>query len=586
MYYPDELVEEVRHRNDIYDVISGYVRLQKKGSNYFGLCPFHNEKSPSFSVSPGKQIYYCFGCGAGGNVLTFVMEYENYTFVEALKFLAERVGMKLPEIGYSEEARKRDDLKSRILQANGEAGKYYYYQLRSEDGKKAYQYLRERGLSDDTIKKFGLGFAKTGKANVYQYLRQKGFSDELLRQCGIFNFDERNGMMDKFWNRVIFPIMDVNHRIIGFGGRVMGQGEPKYLNSPETAVFDKGRNLYGLNLARTSRAKNFILCEGYMDVISLHQAGFHQAVAALGTAFTSGQANLLKRYTQEVYLCFDSDGAGVKAALRAIPIIKETGLSAKVIDMRPYKDPDEFIKNLGAEEFQLRIENAENSFYFEIRMMEGEFDLKDPDGKTKFATNLAQKLLRFHEEIERDSYLEAMCERYHLSSDALRKMVNKFAMQSEGFTIKEAPKSGIHSKKTEDGALKSQGLLLTWITDEPKIYDICKKYIVPSDFTEELYQKTAELLFEQLEKGELNPAGIISCFTNEEEQRNVARLFSTTMPLLEKKEDKEQTLGELLVKIKSFALESMAKSDTADVTAIVAGRRQLEELKRTHIMIT
>ena len=347
MYYPDELIEEVRMKNDIVDVISGYVRLQKKGANYFGLCPFHNEKSPSFSVSPGKQMYYCFGCGAGGNVYTFIQEYENYTFPEAVKMLADRAGVNLPEIEYSEEAKKAESKRSRLLEINKEAAKYFYFQLRARQGETGYRYLRDRQLSDETIKKFGLGFANKTSNDLVQYLRSKGYSPELIHEAGLCNVDEKHGMYDKFWNRVIFPIEDINHRVIGFGGRVMGDGTPKYLNSPETPIFDKSRNLYGLNFARTSRKGNIILCEGYMDVISMHQAGFDQAVASLGTAFTLGQASLLKRYTKEVLLSYDSDGAGVKAALRAIGILKEAGLTGKIISLEPYKDPVEFMKNLG-----------------------------------------------------------------------------------------------------------------------------------------------------------------------------------------------------------------------------------------------
>lgn len=365
MLYPEELVEEIRARNDIVDVVSGYVKLQRKGSSYFGLCPFHNEKSPSFSVSPGKQMYYCFGCGAGGNVFTFLMEYENYTFPETLKALADRAGISLPEREYSQEEKKQQDLKSRLLELNKMAARYFYYQLRSENGRQGLEYLKSRQLSDETIKSFGLGFANKYSNDLYNYMKKQGIGDELLRESGLMNVDEAKGMYDKFWNRVIFPIMDVNSRVIGFGGRVMGDGKPKYLNSPETPIFDKSRNLYGLNVARTSRKKNILVCEGYMDVISLHQAGFRNAVASLGTALTTQHAGLLKRYTDEVVLTYDSDDAGTRAAMRAIPIVKAAGLSAKVLHMQPYKDPDEFIKALGAEKFQERIDKAENSFMFD-----------------------------------------------------------------------------------------------------------------------------------------------------------------------------------------------------------------------------
>lgn len=282
MRYSEDLIEEIRMKNDIVDVISGYVKLQRKGSSYFGLCPFHNEKSPSFSVSPAKQMYYCFGCGAGGNVFTFLMEYENFTFVEALRALAERAGVALPQLEYSKEAKEQADLKATLLEVNKLAAKYYYYQLRREGGAAAMAYLKERKLSESTMNQFGLGYSDKFSDDLYRYLKSKNYSDEILRQSGLFNVDERRGMYDKFWNRVIFPIMDVNHRVIGFGGRVMGDGKPKYLNSPETKIFDKSRNLYGLNLARTSRKKNLIICEGYMDVIAMHQAGFNNAVASLG----------------------------------------------------------------------------------------------------------------------------------------------------------------------------------------------------------------------------------------------------------------------------------------------------------------
>ena len=272
MRYSDDIIEEVRMKNDIVDVISQYVRLTRRGSSYFGLCPFHNEKTPSFSVTPSKQMYYCFGCGAGGNVYNFVMQYENYSFGEALSHLAERAGVELPKIEYSKEARAKAEKRATLLEINKKAAQYFYYQLRREGGKNAHDYLTGRGLSEETIRKFGLGYSDKYSDDLYKYLKSQNYSDELLRESGLFNVDERQGMYDKFWNRVIFPIMDVNNRVIGFGGRVMGDGKPKYLNSPETRIFDKSRNLYGLNIARTTRKNYLILCEGYMDVISMHQA--------------------------------------------------------------------------------------------------------------------------------------------------------------------------------------------------------------------------------------------------------------------------------------------------------------------------
>ena len=527
MRYSDDLIEEVRMKNDIVDVISGYVKLTRKGSSYFGLCPFHNEKSPSFSVSPGKQMYYCFGCGAGGNVFTFLMEYENYTFVEALKFLAERAGIELPQIEYSKEAKEQADLKTRLLEINKQAAKFYYYQLHTSRGAQGLAYLKGRGLSDETIRKFGLGYSDRYGDLLYKYLKEKGYSDELLRQSGLFLADEVHGMQDKFWNRVIYPIMDVNSRVIGFGGRVMGDAKPKYLNSPETKIFDKSRNLYGLNIARSSRKKNLIICEGYMDVISMHQAGFTNAVASLGTALTSLQAGLMKRYTDEVLIIYDSDEAGVKAALRAIPMLKGVGLNTKVVNLRPYKDPDEFIKAEGAEAFERRLEEAENSLLYEIRMRESQFDLKDPQGKSDFLHDAATRLVAIEDEIERNSYIEAVARNYGVTAESMHKEVAKLALQGAGIRESAPPRSGVHSKKErESGTDKAQKLMLTWMTSYPQLIGEIERYITPEDFTTALYRQIAEMIYLQYHEGQVNPAKLLNQFVDSEEQKEVAGLFN------------------------------------------------------------
>ncbi len=589
MYYPDELIEEVRMKNDIVDVISGYVKIQKKGSSYFGLCPFHSEKSPSFSVSPQKQMYYCFGCGAGGNVFTFIMEYENYTFQEAIKFLAQKAGVSLPEAEYTEEVRKKEGKRAKLLEVNKEAAKYFYYQLRSDRGRAGLKYLKERQLSDETINKFGLGFANMTSNDLVKYLKSKGYDDKLLQEAGIATFDEKYGMHDKFWNRVMFPIQDINHRVIGFGGRVMGDGKPKYLNSPETMIFDKSRNLYGLNLARTSRKNNMILCEGYMDVITMHQAGFSQAVASLGTAFTEGQATLLKRYTQEVILSYDSDGAGVTAALRAIGILKEAGLTGKVLNLEPYKDPDEFIKNRGQEAFQERLDQAENTFFFELRMLQRDYNLKDPEEKTRFHREIAKKLCGFSEEVERENYIQAVADKYQIGFDNLRKLVLSYAEQTGFAKPVERPKSGIQKKAAPDeNRKKTQRMLLTWLTDEPALYQKIKKYISPEDFTEDLYRKVAEKLFDGLDRGEMNPASIISMFTDEEEQREVASVFNTKLMALSTKQEREKAFHDIVFAVKKNSYEYFSGQLGSDVKAlnqVIAGKKALEELSKTHISL-
>ena len=561
MYYPEELIEEVRTRNDIVEVISGYVRLQKKGSNYFGLCPFHNEKSPSFSVSPGKQMYYCFGCGAGGNVITFLMEYENQTFPEAVRTLAQRAGITLPEADDSKEARQADSRRAKLLEINKEAAKYFYYQLRTERGSVGMEYLRKRELSDETMNHFGLGYANKYSNDLIQYLKSKGYSEDLIRDAGLCNVDEKHGMYDKFWNRVMFPIQDINHRVIGFGGRVMGDGKPKYLNSPETEIFDKSRNLYGLNFARTSRKGNVILCEGYMDVIAMHQAGFTQAVASLGTAFTSGQASLLRRYANEILLSYDSDGAGVNAALRAIGILKEAGMTGRVINLEPYKDPDEFIKALGGEEFQKRLDHAENSFFFELRQLQKNYDLSDPEQKTAFHREIARRLCTFSEEVERENYIEAVAQKYHISFENLRRLVGTYAAQTGLAQPVIRPKSGVQKKNTAaEGIKNSQKLLLTWLVEQPQLYRQISKYISPKDFTEGLYEKVADRLFEELEQGNINPASIISMFEEEEDQREAASLFHTKLERLESTAEQEKALHDIVCAVKRNSYERDSSS--------------------------
>lgn len=622
MYYPDEVIEEVRMKNDIVDVISGYVKLQKKGANYFGLCPFHNEKSPSFSVSPGKQMYYCFGCGAGGNVLTFVMEYENYTFQEALQSLADRAGVSLPKMEYSRENREQAELRARLLEVNRLAANYFYYQLKQPQGKQGYDYFREkRRLSDETIIRFGLGYANKTSDDLYRYLREKGYEDSFLKETGLVTVEERGGR-DKFWNRVMFPIMDVNNRVIGFGGRVMGDGEPKYLNSPETRLFDKSRNLYGLNYARTSREKCMLICEGYLDVISLHQAGFSNAVASLGTAFTSQHAGILKRYTDQVILTYDSDGAGVKAALRAIPILRDAGISAKVLNMKPHKDPDEFIRNMGAQAFRERMDQARNSFLFEIDVLKREYSMEDPEQKTKFYQETARKLLQFGEPLERENYLQAVAREHMIQENELRQLVNRMGMQfglKAGDSYREdargrentavrrdkeeyektgtgkSPETGSYNGASrpapsrrpdrENGIRRSQRLLLTWLIEDDSLFDKIKGIITADDFVEELYHQVAVMVFEGHAQGNLNPASILSRFINDDDQyKEVAALFNASLKESLSNEEQKKAFAETVLKVRKSSLDTASRNakDIAQLQEII---KQQAALKQLHISL-
>lgn len=589
MYFSEEIIAEVQQKNDIVDVISQYVHLQKKGSNYTCCCPFHNEKTPSFSVNQARQIYKCFGCGEGGSVITFLQKYENMTFPEAIKFLAERAGVALPEETNSKANRARENRRARLLEVNKEAAKYYYYILRSSRGDVGMDYLERRGLTEETRNQFGLGYATVSGNDILAYLKSKGFKDEEIRDSGLASFSEQKGLSSKFWNRVMFPIQDSNHRVIGFGGRVMGEGEPKYLNSPETEIFDKSRNLYGLNFARTSRKKNFILCEGYMDVIALHQAGFNQAVASLGTAFTSGQANLLRRYTTDVLLAYDSDGAGTKAAIRAIQILRETGLYSKVINMKPYKDPDEFIKNLGAEEFQKRIDEAENSFLFRVRIAEQNYDMQDADGRTRFYKEVAGMLSEFADEIERENYLTAVANQYGVSRDGLREQVVKSAMRGEVKAL-QRPQSamGADKARADDSKRKPQQLLLTWLAEEPELYSRIKPYITAEDFTDELYKPVAKRFLADLEVGNANPALLISLIEDPEEQSKISALFTTRLDGIETKEERQKALHDILMKVKTNSYEYYKAQSGTDIDAMkkmIEGKKALQELAKTHIFL-
>lgn len=585
--YASEVIDEVVSRSDIVDIISGYIKLKKNGSSYVGLCPFHNEKSPSFSVSPGKQLYHCFGCGVGGNVITFVMEYENYTFLEAVKYLADKAGMQLPETSYSEEEKKNRDLKAKLLEINKIAATYYYHQLKAENGKIGLSYLQKRGLSDTTINRFGLGYAgQTGNA-LYQYLKSKGYDDALLKETGLFTYER--GIHDKFWNRVMFPIMDINNKVIGFGGRVMGDAKPKYLNSPETKLFDKSRNLYGLNAARMSRKSNMIICEGYMDVISLHQAGFTQAVASLGTALTPGQAALMKRYTDNVLITYDSDAAGVKAALRAIPILKEAGLATKVINMQPYKDPDEFIKALGAEAFQERIDKAENSFMYEIGVLEKEYDRTDPAESTKFEREAAAKLVTFREKLERENYMRAVCDRFHIELQGMRELVASLGSKEGILRRNDYPvapgqqRAAAPKKKKEDGVRQAEKILLTWMIEDAGIFEKVKEYISPQDFVNPLFKDVADKLYAQYESGSLNPAAIISTYDAEETHSEVAAMFSMELDNRLNHNEREKALNDTVLKVKNNSIQYQIDqaADPAQIQQLYTMKNKLSAIHIT-----
>ncbi|SFG41567.1 DNA primase [Oribacterium sp. WCC10] len=567
MFYPEEIVQEVRSRADIVDVIGQYVNLKKKGANYFGLCPFHGEKTASFSVNPRMQIFHCFGCGKGGDVIKFTMEYENLTFPEAVRKIAEETGYKLPEMAQTAEQKKESDIRTRLLEINRTAAVYFFNALRAPQGQTGMNYFKKRELMDETLRIWGLGYADQTRDGLYQYLKSSGFDDDILHESGLITFSEK-GVYDKFFNRVMFPIMDANNRVIGFGGRVLGDGEPKYLNSPETKLFDKSRNLFGLCYAKKSRKKSFILCEGYMDVIQLHQAGFTNAVASLGTALTEQQCRLIKRYVNEVLLTYDSDGAGINAAKRAMPMLKAVGINTKVINMKPYKDPDEFIKAMGLEAFQEHIDNARNSFLWLIDVMKMDYDLSDPAGMTQYTNDVAEKLSEITEPIERENYIKAVAREQMIDYDSLRKLVNHMG------DLRERKQSPLNEKiykhtdfiskadkktKKETALQKSEKQLVTWLQEKPELIPSVRNYILPEDLSDETMQKVISMVYQQTPANE-----ILDTFRDsDDEYEKVAAMFNGNL-LSDDSDEYEfkRGLEDIIRNIKMTSLNTKIENET------------------------
>ena len=583
MYYEEELIEEVRSGNDIVDVINGYVSLKKKGNSYVACCPFHHEKTPSFHVSRDRQMYHCFGCGVGGNVYTFLMEHENLSFPEAVEVLAERAGVKLPEKGQSKEERRQADIRMRIKDMNRMAAGYFHYLLKTEHGKTAMEYLKNRGLTDETIRQFGLGYSDKYRDDLYRHLLSKGCSDEELKVSGLVRYDEKQGVSDQFWNRVMFPIIDMNDRVIGFGGRVMGDGKPKYLNTRDTPVFDKSRNLYGLNLAKKSRREGIIFCEGYMDVISMHQAGFDNAVASLGTALTVGQVNLVKRYADHVYLAYDSDGPGTKAAERALEIMREFDLPARVISLTPYKDPDEVIQAEGSEGMEERIRRAKSGIMFGIGLLAAKYDQKDPQERTAFQREAAEKLSGIEDPLERGNYVASVAGQYGIDEEILREAVTRYGLAGMG---RKAPATGRQPagrETKEEKQLKPERLLISWMIRENALFEKLKGVLSEEDFYEPVYHEIVSALFAQYrEEGRVEPAAILNRFQSREEHEAVSAIMQQEFDMEIAPEEKSKIITELVrsVRLKSVTHQmELAQGDLEKTGKLMLEKSRIGSLK-------
>ena len=588
MYYSDEIIEEVRSRNDIVDVISSYVNLKKKGNSYSACCPFHHEKTPSFHVSREKQMYHCFGCGVGGNVYTFLMEHENYSFPEAVEALAERAGVKLPEQSMSPEAKKQADERTRIKDMNRLAAGYFHYLLRTEHGTHALEYLTNRGLTEDTINRFGLGFSDVYRDDLYKYLKNKGYKDEEMKNSGLIRFDEKYGASDQFWNRVMYPIVDTNNRVIGFGGRVMGDGKPKYINTQETPVFDKSRNLYGLNFAKKSKRQGIIFCEGYMDVISMHQAGFDNAVASLGTALTPGQVNLIKRYTDRVYLAYDSDEAGTKAALRALGLMREFEMPARVISLKPYKDPDELIQAEGTESFERRIEQAVSGTMFEIGILEHKYNQEDPQERTQFQKEAARILSVIEDPLERNNYIESVAGKYRIDKDSLKETVTQYGISGAARINNDVfrerkPRKSVEEEKQQK-QLKAERLLITWLINDNSLFDKIKDVIGVDDFLDPVYRDVVENLLKQYETdGKVTPAAIINHYQSKEEHEKVSGIMQQEFDMEIAPSEKSVVVTDLVKNIKRRSLQHQLEESKEDLQKM--GKLMMEKAMIDRIQI-
>ena len=530
--YSDETIEEVRQANDIVDVISQYVHLKRSGRNFFGLCPFHNEKSPSFSVSPDKQIFHCFGCGVGGNVFTFLTKIEGINFVEAVQTLAERANIQLPTFENNVD-KEKEELKTKVYKVNEFTAEYYHENLYNPTAKIAQEYVKQRKLTNETLKSFRIGFS--GKFNeLYQALKKEGFEDPEILESGLVNKNENGTYIDRYRNRLMFPICDGRGRVIAFGGRVLDDSKPKYINSPENIVFSKGRNLFGLNVAKKSEEikKKLLIVEGYMDVISLHQRGIKNVVAPLGTALTQQQGWLLRRTSEQIILSFDSDEAGLNAKIRAIDILQNMGCDIRVLMLEGAKDPDEFIVKYGNARFKNAIDKALSIVEFKVRLLKRNLDLNNTSDKIKFLNEIAKLISKIDNNIEKEVYIEKIAKEYEISKEAIYAEVNKLSYdknQSEKILEKSKPVVR-HIKENKEQVpetikRRENTVLAILLNGDLNIFQIIKQNIKLEDFKDETNKEIVKKLYEEFEKGNSNINGIIDTL-GEEEQNHITEILA------------------------------------------------------------
>ena len=589
MRYPREVIDEVRLQNDIVEVISQYVPLKQKGSTHWGLCPFHNEKTASFSVSSEKQFYYCFGCGAEGNVFSFLMEMDGLDFPEAMKKLAERAHIDLPEPERSAQVIAAEQAKQRLFDIHTTAGRYFYDCLQEKQGEQARAYLTKRQMDPRMARKFGIGYSPDSYDALFRHLKEKGFTvSDILKSGLVLENKAGKGYHDRFRGRLMFPIFDVQGRVVGFGGRILAKGEPKYLNSPETILFSKSRNLYGLNFAKAAKKRELILVEGYMDMLSIYQAGFHNVVASLGTAFNQEHARTLKRFADDVILLYDSDEAGTNAALRAIPVLVKNGFRVKVTQVPDGKDPDEFIKAKGAAEFSKLLINAVHYISFEIACIQRKYNLKNPEHRVRFATEAAEILSKLDSEIERNVYLGEVSRVTGVEEEAIRSEIRKLMQKEDEAFQKEAEKQRqqnfrnytAEGRKVEKGLIEAQRNLLYYSAQHQGVHETLRQILAEDDFTEDVFRRAFHHIGELWSSsGHVFPADLVSRFEETKEQKMATEIFAVQLPT-ENGADMEKAINEQVRLLKRTKIDHLTATATTveEIQEMVEARRKLDSL--------
>ena len=578
MPFPDSFLQELKLRSDITEIASSYVNLKRHGRNMVGLCPFHGEKTPSFNIYTENGSFYCFGCGAGGDVITFIMKIENLDYVEAVKFLAQRAGMEMPENTYDDSLSK---LRMRIYEANREAARFFHATLLSQRGQSGLNYLRGRALSDRTIRHFGLGFADDDWNSLCNHLKNKGFSEYEIYSANLaFKRKNGNGIYDRFVNRVMFPIIDLRGNVIAFGGRIMTDEKPKYLNTSDTPVFKKSENLFSLNNAKSSGTRTLILCEGYMDVIALNQAGFTNAVATLGTALTNEQAVLMKRYADEVIICYDADGAGQKATARAIEILRNAGLPIKILTVPSGKDPDEFIRSKGENgpaAFKLLIDKCGNDIEYRLMKLKENYNLNTTDGKVAFLNEAVKIVATIESPIERDVFASKLCTELEIDKNAFLEQISKVKRRDRRENIKKETRqiqaelngqsdkiNREHYKKPRSSS--AEEALLVYLINNPDYANSISERVTPDKFSNSLIKRYYEYVLSKIKSG-YEPLTSVSSDFNSDEVSYLYKLISTTIPAASTKEAVEEyinVINEESNKLTSDKLADMSADDIND----------------------